>query len=140
AKRGRYDDAQWIASSLATGRAVEKVGGQITIENTAAIAKLPGPAVIVGNHMSTLETFLLACVVFPYRPLTFVVKRQWITTPVFGHVMRSRNPIVVGRENPRDDLRVMLEEGEARLRAGMTVAVFPQRTRSATWRPDEFNS
>src|SRR5690606_23126454 len=58
AKRGRYDDAQWIASSLATGRAVEKVGGQITIENTAAIAKLPGPAVIVGNHMSTLETFL----------------------------------------------------------------------------------
>lgn len=140
AKRGAYTDARWIDSSYATARAVEKVGGVITIENTAAIAGLTGPAVIVGNHMSTLETFLLACVVYPHRPLTFVVKRQLIQMPLFKHVMIARHPIVVGRENPRDDLRIMLEEGEARLRAGLSVAVFPQRTRAPVWKPGEFNS
>jgi 1-acyl-sn-glycerol-3-phosphate acyltransferase len=34
----------------------------------------------------------------------------------------------------------MLEEGEARLRAGVSVIVFPQRTRAPVWRPGEFNS
>jgi 1-acyl-sn-glycerol-3-phosphate acyltransferase len=140
ARRGTYTDARWIESSYATARAVEHVGGIITVENTAAIAGLTTPAVIVGNHMSTLETFLLACVVYPHRPLTFVVKRQLVEMPVFKHVMRSRHPVVVGRENPRDDLRIMLEEGEARLRQGLSIAVFPQRTRAAVWLPGEFNS
>jgi 1-acyl-sn-glycerol-3-phosphate acyltransferase len=140
AKRANYSDERWIASSADTGRLVEHVGGTIHIENTAVIAGLTGPAVIVGNHMSTLETFLLSSIVQPYRPLTFVVKRQLVEMPVFRHVMRSRNPIVVGREHARDDLRIMLEEGEKRLRAGISVAVFPQRTRAAVWKPGEFNS
>ncbi len=140
AKRGDYTDVSWIASSVETGRLVERMGATITIENTAAISDLTGPAVIVGNHMSTLETFLLASVINPHRQLTFVVKRQLVDTPLFGHVMRSRNPIVVGRAHPREDLRVMLEEGEARLRSGLSVVVFPQRTRATEWRPGEFNS
>jgi 1-acyl-sn-glycerol-3-phosphate acyltransferase len=119
---------------------VEKVGGSITVENVAAVAGLSGPALFVGNHMSTLETFMLPCMIVPYRPVTFVVKRELVDMPVFKHVMRSRNPVVVGRDNPRDDLRVMLEEGEARLRAGVSVIVFPQRTRAPVWKPGEFNS
>lgn len=140
AKRGRYTDEEWIQSSLTTVRLIESIGGRITVEHTAAIAGLTGPAVIAGNHMSTLETFVLPSVIRPHRPVTFVVKRELIETPVFKHVMISRQPVVVGRENPREDLRVMLEEGEARLRAGMSLIVFPQRTRSPDWRPGEFNS
>lgn len=140
AKRGAYSEEAWIDSSVTTARLVERVGGTITVENVAAVAGLTGAAVFVGNHMSTLETFLLPCIIRPHRPVTFVVKRELVEMPVFKHVMRSRNPVVVGRENPRDDLRVMLEDGEARLRGGVSVIVFPQRTRAALWRPGEFNS
>ena len=51
---------------------------------------LDGPAVIVGNHMSTLETFALPGLVVPFKPLTFVVKHVeadeiiGITRSVFG--------------------------------------------------------
>lgn len=83
AKRGAYDDADWIKSSEATIRLAEAIGARVTIENMAAIAGLAGPAVILGNHMSTLETFALPSMLRPHGPVTFVVKRQLVEMPVF---------------------------------------------------------
>ncbi|MBE2215706.1 MAG: 1-acyl-sn-glycerol-3-phosphate acyltransferase [Opitutaceae bacterium] len=140
AKQGRYDDAAWITSSVETIRLMESLGARVTVENIAAYAGLPGPAVILGNHMSTLETFALPSILRPFRPVTFIIKKQLMDTPVFKHVMRTRQPVVVGRASPREDLKIMLEEGEARLRAGMSVIVFPQKTRAASFTPAEFNS
>jgi 1-acyl-sn-glycerol-3-phosphate acyltransferase len=140
AKRGRYDDAAWVASSADTVRLVESLGARVEVENIAAYAGLSSPAVIIGNHMSTLETFALPSILRPFRPVTFIVKKQLVDMPVFKHVMRTRAPVVVGRANPREDLKIMLEEGEARLRAGMSVIVFPQKTRAASFTPSEFNS
>jgi len=140
ARHGRYDDQAWLGSALRTMHAIEDLGGMVTVENVAAYADLNGPSVIIANHMSTFETFALPAIVLPYRRVTFVVKRQLVEMPVFKHVMRSRQPIVVGRANPRDDLRTVLEEGEARLRAGSSVVVFPQKTRAASFTPAECNS
>lgn len=140
AKHGRYDDAEWIKSSEATARLAEAIGAHITIENVAAIAGLKGPAVILGNHMSTLETFILPSVIRPHRPVTFVVKRELVEMPVFKHTMKSRDPIVLGRSNPREDLKTVLTEGEARLRDGICVIVFPQKNRGPQWTPSAFNS
>ncbi|BET66463.1 lysophospholipid acyltransferase family protein [Opitutales bacterium ASA1] len=140
ARNGRYDDRAWIASSLEVVEAIEAIGGRIVVENVDAIARLTGPAVIVGNHMSTLETFVLPSVIGTHRRLTFVVKRELVEMPVFKHVMISRNPVVVGRAHAREDLKTMLEEGEARLRAGISLVVFPQTTRAASFTPAEFNS
>jgi 1-acyl-sn-glycerol-3-phosphate acyltransferase len=72
--------------------------------------------------------------------VTFVVKRELVEMPVFKHTMKSRDPIVLSRSNPREDLKTVLEVGEARLRAGMSVIVFPQKTRGPNWIPSEFNS
>lgn len=140
AQRGAYDDAAWVGSSIDVVRLVESLGARVTIENVAAVRGLPGPCVIIGNHMSTLETFALPSILRPIRPVTFIVKRQLVEMPVFKYVMQSRNPVVVGRAHPREDLKVMLEEGEARLRAGISLIVFPQKTRAATFTPAEFNS
>ncbi len=140
AKAGRYDDREWIKSSLAVVEAIESVGGRLVIENVAAFSGLSGPAIVVGNHMSTLETFVLPSVLASHRRATFVVKRELVEMPVFKHIMISRQPVVVGRENPREDLRTMMEEGEARLRGGMSLIVFPQTTRAASFTPAEFNS
>jgi 1-acyl-sn-glycerol-3-phosphate acyltransferase len=140
ARRGAYDDAAFVASSAETIRLLESLGTRFTIENVAAFDRLNGPAVVIGNHMSTLETFALACMVLPHRPVAFIVKRALVETPIFKHVMLAVRPIVVGRASAREDLRTVTEEGEAMLRAGRCVVVFPGRTRLAAWKPAEFNS
>jgi len=140
AKNGLYDNRCWIESSLTTIRAVEAVGGRIQVHGLDCVQRLASPAVFIGNHMSILETFVLPCLIQPYRDVTFVVKESLINYPCFGHVMRSRNPVVVGRENPREDLKLVLEEGRKRLEAGISVVIFPQTTRSVEFDPGKFNS
>lgn len=140
AKRGVYDDAAWSASSLETLRALERVGVRFDISGLDNVAAVRGPCVFIGNHMSTLETFVLPVVLLRFKPVTFVVKQSLMDYPVFGHVMRSRNPIPVGRTNPREDLKSVLEGGAERLAKGLSVIIFPQTTRVPTFDPQEFNT
>jgi 1-acyl-sn-glycerol-3-phosphate acyltransferase len=140
AKHGGYDSQHWIESSVTTVRALESVGGSFDLQNLDVPRQLDSPCVFIGNHMSILETFVLPCLIQPHRPITFVVKESLITYPLFGHVMRSRDPVVVGRTHPREDLRTVLEEGEKRLAANISVVIFPQTTRSVDFDPQMFNS
>jgi 1-acyl-sn-glycerol-3-phosphate acyltransferase len=140
AKRVAYGDTEWAESSFDVMRALENIGVRIEITGMDNMRKFDGPAVFVGNHMSTLETMVLPCIIQPVKTTTFIVKKSLLTMPVFGHVMRSRDPIAVGRTNPRDDLKVVLEEGVRNLRSGRSIIVFPQSTRSVEFRPEEFNS
>ncbi len=140
AKKGLYGGREWAESSLDVMRALENVGVQIEITGMANIGKFEGPAVFIGNHMSTLETMVLPCIIQPIKEATFVVKKSLLTMPVFGHVMKSRDPIVVGRVNPREDLKAVLEEGVKKLNDGTSIIVFPQSTRSEVFDPSEFNS
>jgi 1-acyl-sn-glycerol-3-phosphate acyltransferase len=140
AKHGVYDSHLWIESSLTTVRALESVGGSFDLQNLNVPRKIDSPCVFIGNHMSILETFVLPCLIQPHRPVTFVVKESLLAYPLFGHVMRSRDPIVVGRTHPREDLRTVLEEGEKRLAANISVVIFPQTTRSVDFDPQMFNS
>lgn len=140
AKRGRFGDEQWYHASERMLRIFELGGCRIRIEGTENLAAVNGPFVLIGNHMSTAETFLLARMVLPFGRLTFVVKRSLVEYPVFKHIMRSRDPVVVGRENPREDLRAVMQGGQERLRAGIRVTVFPQRTRTVEFNRALFNT
>jgi len=140
AKKGLYDNQRWIESSITTVRALESVGGRFEFQGLNIVARLQSPCVFIGNHMSILETFVLPCLVVPHRDVTFVVKESLITYPLFGHVMRSRGPVVVGRENPREDLRVVMEDGQKRLAANVSIILFPQTTRSVEFDPKKFNT
>jgi 1-acyl-sn-glycerol-3-phosphate acyltransferase len=140
ARKGRYDNECWVDSSITTVRAIESVGGRFDLQNLDVPRTLNSPCVFIGNHMSILETFVLPCLIQPYRPVTFVVKESLITYPLFGHVMRSRDPVVVGRTHPREDLRTVMEEGQKRLAANISVVIFPQTTRSVEFDPQMFNS
>ena len=137
---GRYDDAAWSRSSLGILRALEAAGVRLEITGVDHFRTLEGPCVFIGNHMSTLETFVLPTVICASKRVTFVVKRELTKYPVFGHVMRARDPVVVGRSNPRDDLRAVLDGGTERLRAGISIVVFPQTTRTPIFDPAAFNS
>lgn len=142
AVRGLYDDTAWAASSLAVLRTVERNRGRFEIagmDNLRDFAKA-GPFVFISNHMSTLETQILPVLIAPLMPVTFVVKEGLVTNPVFGPIMRSRDPVVVKRRNPREDLEEVLREGGQRLKRGVSLVVFPQSTRSPVFRRELFNT
>lgn len=140
ARLGRYGSREWGESSAAIIQALEGVGTRFRIEGTENFASLPGPCVFIGNHMSTLETFVLPALIVRHKPVTFVVKRSLIEYPVFRHVMVSRDPVVVERANPREDFKVVMEEGLRRIGDGISIVVFPQTTRTAEFDPAQFNT
>ncbi len=140
ARRSMYDGRAWIESSRTICSALESVGVRLKIENVPLLAKLDSPCVFVGNHMSTLETFVLPSIIQPHRPVTFVVKRSLVKYPVFKHVMISRDPVVVERRNPRNDFKTVVEKGCRRLEKGISIVVFPQSTREPEFDPQKFNS
>lgn len=121
-------------------RALENIGVCIEISGLEHLRNFDGPAVFIANHMSTLETMVLPGIIQPRKPATFVVKESLMHMPVFGPVMRSRDPILVGRTNPREDLRDVLEGGTRKLQQGQSIIIFPQSTRALNFKPDDFNT
>jgi len=140
AVRGLYDDAAWAESSLAVLRTVERNRGRFEIAGIDNLRDGSGPFVFISNHMSTLETQILPVLIAPLMPVTFVVKESLVSSPVFGPIMRSRDPVVVKRRNPREDLEEVLREGGERLKRGVSLIVFPQSTRSPVFRRELFNT
>ena len=140
AQLGRCDDHAWVSASSWVARLLEAVGCSLHVEGLEHVRNTEGPCIFVGNHMSTLETFILPTIIRQHRPVTFVVKKGLTTMPLFGPVMRTRSPVVVGRVSARDDLQTVLTEGCERLERGLSVVVFPQSTRAVEFNPARFNS
>ncbi len=140
ARRGNYDTKAWADSSYFIFRVLEKTGGRFHISGMENISKEKEPVLFIANHMSTLETMILPCIIAPHREVTFVVKESLVKHPLFGDVMRSRNPIVVGRTDPRKDLEAVMNGGVELLSKGISIIIFPQSTRSIEFKPEDFNS
>jgi 1-acyl-sn-glycerol-3-phosphate acyltransferase len=140
ARRKLYDKKAWADSSFYIFRFIEKTGGRFNITGMENIRKTEGPVLFISNHMSTLETMIFPSLIAPHRDVTFVVKESLVKHPLFGDVMRSRNPIVVGRSDPRKDLQAVMQEGQELLSKGISIVIFPQSTRSVKFNPEEFNS
>lgn len=138
--RKNYDTRAWTDSSYYIFRFIEETGGRFDITGMENIKKPEGPALFISNHMSTLETMILPCIIAPHRELTFVVKESLVKHPLFKDVMLSRNPIVVGRSDPRRDLEAVMNGGAELLAKGTSIVIFPQSTRNLEFRPEEFNS
>lgn len=137
---GTYDDSCWIESSFEVLRNLEKIGVNVEITGIANVPTQNGPVVFIGNHMSMMETLLLPAIIQPIKPVTFVVKESLLSYPVFRHIMQSRKPVAVSRTHPRQDLKVVMTEGQERLQNGISVIVFPQTTRSHIFAADQMSS
>jgi len=140
AKRGMYNDPEWCRSSYEVLLLLEKMGIRFQVTGVEQLKNLEGPCVIIGNHMSIMETLVLPFIVQPVKKMTFIVKESLLTYPVFKHIMRSRNPIAVTRTNPRQDLKTVMAVGVERLRQGISIIVFPQTTRSVLFDPEQLSS
>ena len=140
AVKGLLNRNRWTQNCLDILRALEGVGVRFEIDNLNVLYRLSGPRVYIGNHMSSLETFILPCLVQPACDTTFIVKESLIRFPVFGPVIRSADPITIGRKSPREDFKVVLKCGKEHLESGTSIIVFPQTTRSTTFNPTLFNT
>lgn len=140
AKNNTYDDVSWVDSSIDIFRSLEKTGVKFHITGLDNLSKMKGPFIFVSNHMSILETFVLPCLIHPVTRVVFVMKEELLRFPLFGPVSGARDPIVVGRQNPREDLISVLNQGSERIKNGKGVIIFPQRTRTKYFEPASFNS
>jgi 1-acyl-sn-glycerol-3-phosphate acyltransferase len=139
-RRGVFDLEAYAERSYKSVRVTEDAGGRIEVTGLEHLAAVNGPAVIIGNHMSSLETIMLSGMILPFRQVAFVVKQALIDHPIFGPIMRTVKVIPVGRTNPREDLKAVLTQGEALLREGVSVVIFPQATRSVAFDIEAFNT
>lgn len=137
---GLYDKKVWAESSYRIFKLIEGIGGRFHLRGLDNLRSCRTPLVFISNHMSTLETFVFPCIIAPLVEVTFVVKDSLVKHPLFGPIMRSRDPIVVKRENPREDFQTVMARGKELLARGISIIIFPQSTRSAEFRPAEFNS
>lgn len=140
-QRAGYSQRVFSELSFETIRAVERTGAKVLVEGAGNIAALgDAPRVYVANHSSLLETFHLPCILNAFGSITIVAKRSLAGYPLFGRCLRSINPILLDRTNPRRDLHDTLEQGRAHIAGGRSVLLFPQGTRTAEFNPSKFNS
>jgi 1-acyl-sn-glycerol-3-phosphate acyltransferase len=140
AKKGQYNKSEWVKTSIDTIRLLEKLGVNFTIENIRVLENLKQPCVFVSNHMSALDAFIFPSIIRPFTDFTFVGKTSLVKSPLFKHIIMSRDPILVDRKNPREDFRCILAEGEKRLSKGTSILIFPQATRAKKFDIKQFNS
>jgi 1-acyl-sn-glycerol-3-phosphate acyltransferase len=140
ALRGEYDTEAWSDSSQEILRLLENAGGRFEISGINNIRKAKKPVVFIGNHMSTLETMILPGLIAPVTDVTFVVKMSLVKHPLFGPVMRSRDPVALERQNPREDFARVMGEGSEILKRGRSIVIFPQGTRHDDFSREQFNT
>jgi len=140
AVKGLYDGINHTAASLHVLHALESVGVKIKVEGMNNIKKADTPVVFVANHMSSMETMILPAFIYPIKPVIYVIKQELTTFPLFGKVVSANDPIVVSRQNPRQDLLRVFEEGAKRLADGKSIIIFPQKTRIKYFKVKDFNT
>lgn len=135
-----YVSRLWGPNGMEVVRAVERTGGRVSVEGFGALRSARLPAVFVANHVSSLETYLVAPLLLPFTTFTYVLKKSLVDYPVLGRVIRALDPVPVGRKSPMEDLRDVLTHGTETLRRGRSVLVFPQGSRQRLFDPATFNS
>ena len=92
---------------------------------------------ILCKHQSAFETLVLQ-VIFP--PVVFILKRELLRIPFWGWAMATLEPIAINRSQKSAALKQILRDGEARIRSGRWVVLFPEGTRVAPGQAGKFGT
>ena len=141
AAKGLLDKDMQIHYSNENIRLIEDCGAKLRLRGLDNLRALNGqPAVIIGNHMSLLETAVLHAIIRAHLDFSFVIKESLLKIPYFGNILRALDAVAVGRNDPREDFKHIMTEGSRILKEGRSIIIFPQATRSVEFKPAEFNS
>jgi 1-acyl-sn-glycerol-3-phosphate acyltransferase len=141
AAKGKLNKQMQIYYSNLNLLLIEKCGGKIQIDGLEHLRALNGtPVVLIGNHMSLIETAVFHALAREYIDFSFIIKESLLRVPFFRHIMIAMKAVPVGRINPREDLKTVLVKGKSVLEEGRCIIVFPQATRAASFEPEKFNT
>lgn len=93
--------------------------------------------IFAGNHASQFDIFAFQGY-FPYD-FRWIAKKELFALPVFGQAMRRVGYIAVDRSQGRQAMK-SLDDAAAQIAAGKSVLIFPEGTRSADGRLQEFKA
>ena len=96
---------------------------------------LDSPCVFMANHCSFLD-ILLVLAHSPHN-FRFIIKKELFSAPLLGAALRRCGEIPMDRKNPRKAL-TSLREAADRLEQGISIAVFPEGTRSPDGKIQDF--
>ena len=102
-------------------------GVKLQIEGREHIPTDNRTVLVMANHQSSPETFILQLLFFPAVP---ILKKELLKIPFFGWGAWVSKPIGIDRAKPRQALSQMMEKGEARLLSGTSVIIYPEGTRN----------
>lgn len=108
---GRCMQTQWAYATFS--RAFLRVAGVRLFVRGAEQAARAGAYVVVSNHESNLDPFVLVRAL-PQLYLRFVVKRQIMRIPIFGHALARTGNVTVYRQPGSGDIRRIQDTMSAR--------------------------
>ncbi len=125
----------WAVAWSKTNRALLRLlcGIRVVVEGGEHLPE--EPCVVLAKHQSAMETVMMPLLVPPYA---WVLKRELFHIPIFGWALRVMGAIGIRRSTPREAIRQVLEQGEARLKRGLWVVIFPEGTRSAVGKTGKY--
>ena len=85
------------------------------------------PTVYLANHQSSFEAILFYQLIYPVSP---ILKRELLLIPFWGWALRLLKPVAIDRSKPREAARSLMAQGEARLKEGNSIIIFPEGSRS----------
>ena len=139
-RQGAFDRTNQSYYSARNADILERCGARIHLRGMENLSSEPGPFVIAGNHMSAVETMILNAIISPRLDFTFVIKQGLFSVPFMRQAMRAVGAIGVGQVNPRDDFKVVMEQGERCLKSGKSILIFPEASRCPEFIPERFNT
>ncbi|WP_295995520.1 1-acyl-sn-glycerol-3-phosphate acyltransferase [Rugamonas sp.] len=98
----------------------------VTVEHSAGASEALEHAMIVSNHVSWLDIFVIDAL----HPCHFVAKAEIRAWPMLGWLAQQAGTVFISRGSKRD-LRHIFKGLVQRLQSGQRVGVFPEGTTSA---------
>jgi 1-acyl-sn-glycerol-3-phosphate acyltransferase len=130
---GSGDLPMWFAQRAWAPSCLWLAGARVQVLRTAPPPS--GPLIFASNHESALDIWALVASV--PRIVRFVAKRELFRIPIFGWYLALGGHICVDRSN-RAQAVASLRQAGATVRAGTSLIVFPEGTRSTDGRIHPF--
>jgi 1-acyl-sn-glycerol-3-phosphate acyltransferase len=130
----RYQLSQWWVNSVLFIANI-CCGIKCEIEGLEHLPKNQA-AVVLSKHQSAWETMALR----QFLPQQVsLLKRSLLWIPFGGWALATLKPIAIDRENQRNALKTLLNQGSEALKSGLWVIIFPEGTRAASGEHKKFS-
>ncbi len=140
AKAGTFTDQSWADCASHLMWETERFGTEVICEGFAERAAYKGPVIYVCNHMSLYETFAFPAIALAFTPMAIVLKESLLHVPILGNTFKCKPTIPLGRKNPREDLKLVMELGQKNIDEGNSILLYPQGHRIPYFKTSDFNS